>query len=335
MKYLSFLLAFFLGACTNVSRQPAASAEKTSGIVTTHGLLRTRGNKIVGADGKPVSLAGISFGWSQWEAAPYYNASVVNWLKKDWNASIVRAALGINHTGYLSHPATEKARVCAVVDAAIAADMYVIIDWHDHHANEHTGLAVAFFEEMARKYGQAPNVIYEIFNEPVKGLTWARDVKPYAEKVVAAIRAIDPDNLIVVGTPNWSQDVDIAAEDPIKADNIAYTLHFYAGTHKQALRAKAVKAMNEGLPLFVTEWGTCDASGAGKVDVDSTAEWMAFMRDWQLSHCNWAIYDKAETAAIIVPGASIHAGWSDHDLTDSGRLAREWVRRWTDYSSAR
>jgi aryl-phospho-beta-D-glucosidase BglC (GH1 family) len=183
---------------------------------------------------------------------------------------------------------------------------------------------------MARKYGAHPNVMYEIFNEPTTGLTWVRDVKPYAEKVIAAIRAIDPDNLIIVGTPNWSQDVDIAAQDPIKANNIAYTLHFYAGTHKQSLRDKAVKAMNQGLPLFITEWGTCDASGEGKVDVASTAEWMEFMRKWELSHCNWAIYTKRETAAIILPGASTKGNWMDSDLTESGQLARKWVRAWSE-----
>lgn len=301
-----------------------------AGPVSEHGRLHVDGRKIVGADGQPVSLAGVSFGWSQWEAAPFYNAGVVNWLKQDWRASVVRAALGVHPTGYLSHPEAEKARVCAVVDAAIAADLYVIIDWHDHHANEHTDLAVVFFQEMARKYGHQPHVLYEIYNEPIKGLTWQRDVKPYAEKVVAAIRAIDPDNLIIVGTPNWSQDVDIAAEDRIKADNLAYTLHFYAGTHKQALRDKAIKAMKAGLPLFVSEWGTCDASGAGGVDVESTKVWMTFMREWQLSHCNWGVYDKRETASIILPGASAQGGWKEKDLSESGRLAREWVRNWAE-----
>lgn len=335
MKSLCLLLCLALAACSSNPNPSRAVAPEVGGIVKTHGRLHVKGNAIVGHDGQPVSLAGVSFGWSQWEARPYYNAEVVNWVKQDWNATIVRAALGVHPTGYLAHPETEKARVCKVIDAAIAADLYVIIDWHDHHADQHPELAVAFFQEMARKYGRHPHIIYEIFNEPINGLTWARDVKPYAEKVIAAIRAIDPENLIVVGTPNWSQDVEIAAADPIKAHNIAYTLHFYAGTHKQSLRDKAAQALDAGAPLFVTEWGTCDASGAGGFDVASTAEWMAFMRERKLSHCNWAIYDKTETAAIIVPGASTSGGWTDRDLTESGRLARQWVRGWSASSSAK
>jgi endoglucanase len=330
MRFLSaglFLYFALLSNCTPQTTPPAGPL--LSGVVSRHGLLHVAGNKIVGSDGRPVSLAGVSFGWSQWQAARFYNAGTVNWLKQDWNAGIIRAALGVHEEdGYIQHPAENKARVMQVIDAAIAADLYVIIDWHDHHANEHTDQAVGFFTEMARKYGQQPNVMYEIFNEPIRGLTWARDVKPYAEKVVAAIRAIDPDNLIVVGTPNYSQDVDVAAADPIKDANVAYTLHFYAGTHKQGLRNKAVKAMEQGAALFVTEWGTCRADGAGKIDTASTNEWMAFMREWNLSHCNWGIYDKKETASIVLPSAASTGGWSAADLSPSGVFARELVRNW-------
>jgi endoglucanase len=299
----------------------------SAGPVSEHGLLRVDGAKIVGADGRPASFAGNSFFWSQWQGR-FYNAGTVNWLRQDWQAGIVRAALGIEGGGYHTNPGAELAKITTVVDAAVAADLYVIVDWHDHQAHLHTEQAVTFFSEIARRYGTKPNLIYEIFNEPKKGLTWADDVKPYAEKVVAAIRAIDPDNLIVVGTPNWSQDVDVAAGDRISAENVAYALHFYAGTHKQRLRDKALKAMHQGLALFVTEWGTCNSDGNGGVDAESVKEWMAFMREWQLSHCNWAVSDKKETASIVVPGASATGGWAESDLTESGRLVREYMRGW-------
>jgi endoglucanase len=321
--------AALLSSCsTPPPAQPPPTAA-APGIVSQHGGLQVAGNRIVGKDGQPVSLAGISFGWSQWEAARFYNAGTVNWLKQDWNAQVVRAALGLHAEpgSYLQKPAPNRARVMAVVDAALAADLYVIIDWHDHHAHEHTDLAVAFFTEMARRYGDRPNVIYEIFNEPEK-VSWSKDIKPYAEKVIAAIRAVDPDNLIIVGTPVWSQDVDIAAADPIKDPNVAYTLHFYAGTHKQQLRNKATQALAAGAALFVTEWGTCDASGDGPIDEASVRAWMDFIRANQLSHCNWAVYDKKETAALVLPRAKSKGGWTDADLSPSGRYVRELVRTW-------
>ena len=169
-------LPLLLAACAALLAQsgcsgPAAtpSAPAARGIVSEHGRLQVADNRIVGAHGRPVSLAGVSFGWSQWEAARFYNAGTVNRLKQDWHASVVRAALGVHQEpgSYLQAPARNRARVTAVVDAALAADLYVLIDWHDHHAHEHADLAVAFFTDMARRYGDRPNVIYEIYNEPL------------------------------------------------------------------------------------------------------------------------------------------------------------------------
>jgi endoglucanase len=326
--FLFALAALLLAACDTVPTTPPP-APVAPGIVSAHGPLHVVGNRIVGRDGQPVSLAGISYGWSQWEAARFFNPGTVNWLKSDWHAAIIRAPLGIHEEdGYFQHPTANKARVMHAVDAALAADLYVIIDWHDHNAQLHTDQSIAFFTEMARRYGDRPNIIYEIYNEPKTGYTWARDVKPYAEKVIAAIRAIDPDNLIVVGTPNWSQDVDVAAADPIKDANVAYSLHFYAGTHKQKLRDKATQALQLGAPLFITEWGTCAASGDGPIDDASVREWLAFIRENQLCFCNWAVYDKHETAALVLPSASSKGGWQDANLSASGRYVRELVRDW-------
>lgn len=182
---------------------------------------------------------------------------------------------------------------------------------------------------MARTYGNKNHVIYEIFNEPKNDSTWDGDVKPYAEAVIAAIRAIDPDNLIIVGTPTWSQDVDVASRNPIRGyKNIAYTLHFYAGTHKQYLRDKATTALNNGIPLFVTEWGSVNADGNGGVDYAETNAWVDFMKKNHLSNANWALDDANEGSAALVPGASATGGWSNWDLTASGRQARDMIRAW-------
>ncbi len=298
-----------------------------AGPVSEHGRLQVNGRRITGTKGETVSLAGNSFFWSQW-GGELYNAEAVNWLKSDWKTTIIRAVMGIEAGGYLEHPESEKAKIITLVDAAIAADLYVIIDWHDHHAHLHTEQAISFFQEMAHRYGKQPHVLYELYNEPLNTATWAGDVKPYAEKVIAAIRAIDPDNMILVGSPTWSQDVDVAAADPIKDNNVAYTLHFYAGTHKADLRAKALIALKKNIPLFVSEWGTCNADGDGNVADASTKEWMAFMREWQLSHCNWSVSTRKEAASIIIPGASATGHWPESDLTENGRVVREWVRQW-------
>ena len=291
--------------------------------------LSVRGNQVL-AGGQPASFAGNSLFWSNtgWGGEKFYNANVVRWLKNDWNSKLVRASMGVEDAnGYLQDPAGNKARVKAVVDAAIANDMYVIIDWHSHKAENYRPQAIAFFEEMARTYGKSNHVIYEIYNEPLQ-VSWSNTIKPYAQAVINAIRAIDPDNLIIVGTPNWSQDVDVASRDKLSGTNIAYALHFYAGTHGQQLRDKAQTALNNGVALFVTEWGSVSANGDGAVAEAETMAWVRFMKEKGLSNANWALNDKAEGASALIPGASPQGGWSNAQLTRSGTLAKQIISTW-------
>lgn len=292
--------------------------------------ISTQGNKVL-FNGQPGSISGSSLFWSNsgWGGEKYYTAGTVNWLKSDWNANLVRAAMGVEEGGgYLQDKVGNKNKVKAVVDAAIAKDMYVIIDWHTHRAENYRQDAIDFFREMAQTYGNKNHVIYEIYNEPL-GVSWSGVIKPYAVEVIKAIRAVDPDNLIIVGTPNWSQDVDAAANDPITGfSNIAYTLHFYANGHRQWLRDKASYALSRGLPLFVTEWGSVEPSGNGAVDYSETAAWVSFMKANNISNANWAINDKAEGASALTGGASGNGGWANNQLTASGANAKDIVRNW-------
>lgn len=306
-----------------------ALAAGTGPAVADVAPLSVKGNQVL-AGGQPASLAGNSLFWSNtgWGGEKYYNADVVRWLKTDWKSGIVRAAMGVEAPGgYLKDPNGNVARVKAVVDAAIANDMYVIIDWHSHHAEAHRSNAIAFFEDMARTYGTRNHVIYEIYNEPLQ-ISWSSQIKPYAQAVIGAIRSIDKDNLIIVGTPTWSQDVDVAAADPIAGANIAYALHFYAGTHGQSLRDKAQKALDRGAALFVSEWGAVNSNGDGAVATKETKAWMDFLKARGISHANWATNDKAEGASVLVPGASTKGGWPPDQLTSSGTFAKQIISGW-------
>ena len=298
-------------------------------VVDLHGLLQVNGNSIVDKNGDAVSFAGNSFFWSNdnWGGERYYKSEVVSWLKEDWNTTIVRAAMGVEDPGgYLDNKAANKNRVKTIVDAAIDEGLYVIIDWHSHHAEDNTNEAVLFFQEMADLYGEHDNVIYELYNEPLD-ISWTNIIKPYAVSVITTIRAIDPDNLIVVGTPEWSQRIDLAAADPIIGfSNIAYTLHFYTIYHQQWLRDRANAALDDGIALFVTEWGSI---GYSLVDPEAN-KWMAWCFDNKISHCNWAVNDKEEEWSILVPGASTSGGWEYDDLTDAGKLARNIIQNWPE-----
>jgi endoglucanase len=308
-----FALAFIICGVNN----QALSADSP---ISGHGQLQVIGNKLCDSLGKPFAVHGMSLHWSNWDTG-FYNSSVVQWLRDDWKCTVVRAAMGIEPAGaYLTNPIAQKQKVTTVVNAAINLGMYVIINWHDYHAHQHTAEAKAFFGEMAQKYGGYPNVIYEIYNEP-ENVNWAT-VKAYAEEVIAAIRMYDPDNIVIVGTPNWSQYVDVAADNPIQQKNIMYALHFYAATHKQWLRDKAVYAMGKGIALFVSEWGAVNANGDGAVDYAESDIWIDFMSKNNLSWCNWSVSDMAESSAALQSGASKSGGWPVNMMKPSGAYVR-------------
>ncbi|MDB4399814.1 glycoside hydrolase family 5 protein, partial [bacterium] len=271
-------LCLFLVVCGCVSTDGASLAMSnwTSPVVSDNGQLAVKGTQLVNQKGAPVVLRGVSFGWSNWWSQ-FYNDGAVEWLVNDWHCTVVRASMGVGPQGsYLDRPEWSKKLITTVVDSAIKNDVYVIIDWHDHYAHQRTDEAVAFFTEMARRYGDCPNVIYEIYNEPIDA-SWD-EVKKYSNAVISAIRKIDPDNIILVGTPHWDQDIHLAADAPIEnQNNLMYSLHFYADTHKQSLRDRADYALKKGLPLFVSEYGGCAANGDGPLNTEEWNRWVRWM----------------------------------------------------------
>ena len=296
--------------------------------------LRVEGTALMNESGDTVELKGMSFGWNVlWPR--FYNAQAVKHVVKDWDAELVRAAIGVEidddecrMQNYLKNPDFGKQCACTIVDAAIENGVYVLVDWHAHGL--HTEAAVEFFTYMATKYKGVPNVIYEIWNEPSYkdhinqiDYTWA-EIKEYSETVIAAIRAVEPDAVIVVGTPRWSQNVDDAANDPILGyENLMYTLHFYAGTHKEWLREKGDYALSKGMALFVTECGGMNADGQGPIDVESTEAWIEWMDENDISYAFWSISDKEETCSMLLPSAPSEGPWADTDLRPWGRFVKE------------
>src|SRR5690606_36213148 len=236
MRYLFIGLLFFISV-TLLNAQP----------VKQHGQLSVDGLQLVDAKGEPVVLRGMSFGWHNFWPR-FYNEEAVDWLVKDWKSTVIRGAIGVElDKGYLQDKAGAIKKMEAVVDGSVKSGVYVIIDWHSHNINLKE--AKEFFTHMAKKYGHLQNVIYEIFNEPDYE-TWP-EVKAYSIDLIKTIRAIDPDNIILIGSPHWDQDVHIVADDPIQGyDNLMYTLHFYAAKHKQELRDRGDYALSKGLPLF-------------------------------------------------------------------------------------
>ncbi|MEO7769342.1 MAG: glycoside hydrolase family 5 protein [Ferruginibacter sp.] len=291
--------------------------------VKIHGQLKVRGTQLTDQNNEPVVLNGMSFGWSCFHPR-FYTAAATRWLYKDWKCNVVRVALGVEpEKGYLQDSAGNMKRIRTVVEAAIDEGIYVVIDWHSHNINLNE--AKTFFRAIATAYGSHPNIIYELFNEPDYE-TWA-EVKKYSTELIATIRAIDSNNIILVGSPHWDQDILLPAEEPITGyENLMYTVHFYAATHKQFLRDRTDAAIAKGLPVFISESAGMQASGNGAIDYAEWNKWISWMDAKKLSWISYSVSDKDETCSVLNTTASDYGGWKKEDLKESGTKTREILR---------
>ena len=293
--------------------------------VKTHGALQVKGVQLCDKKGEPIVLRGMSYGWHNWWPR-FYNENSVRWLYKDWNVSVVRAAMGIEPPqGYIQDPEGSLQKIKAVVDGAIKSGIYVIIDWHSHNIN--LPEAKIFFELMAKQYGSYPNVIYEIFNEPDQE-SWD-EVKAYSKELIKLIRQYDPDNIILVGNPHWDQDIHLVAEAPLEGfSNLMYTVHFYAATHKQQLRDRCDYALKKGIPIFISESAGMESSGNGPLNEVEWTRWIEWAEQNKISWVTRSVSDKNETCSVLLPSASSEGNWKETDLKESGARARALIRKY-------
>ena len=280
-------------------------------------------------DGAEVQVRGMSLYWSLMpQAVEYWSEEGITSMVRDMNIQIVRAAMatgsedwngeynGQKLQGYGSNPTLQKNLMKTVVEAAIKQDIYVIIDWHSHNANNQTEASKAFFQEMAQTYGQYDNVIFELFNEP-EDISWSI-VKDYANQVIPTIRQYS-DNLILVGNPRWDQKPHWAARDGVtdSGNNTAYTMHFYAvdhciygteglgdGDRDKCPGQSAEDAIKAGSAVFVSEWGTGDKSGGGYPDATKNQNWQEFINKYKLSWANWSASHISEGTAAFSGGSN-------------------------------
>ncbi len=270
--------------------------------------------------GNEVAIQGMSLFWSisSTDGSNFWTTDIVNGLVENQKIQLIRAPMGADENWGDGNWSTDKSKYSAymntVVQAAIDNDIYVIIDYHSHCAENSESTALAFFTEMAQKWGKYDNVIFEIYNEPKNACsdTWFElsgaqnywtTIRSYANKVISQIRSYS-DNLIIVGTPYFDQYPNAALSNPLTDNNVAYAFHYYAGedqyrhtTSNQG--ANAVKAMNGGLSVFVSEWGNSAPSGNGGFNASYSAEWYNWMKQYKLSGANWSVTTKSETASYF------------------------------------
>lgn len=323
---------------TSTTKKPAATVPKAPSDpkgttpVSQHGQLSVKNGQLVDKSGKGYQLRGMSTHGLTW-FPEFVNESAFKTLRDDWNTNVVRLAMYVDEWGngqcYMGNKSGSIELLEKGVDICIKLDMYVIIDWHvlnPGDPSKYTNEAKSFFETVSKRYAKYPNVIYEICNEPNGGASWSGNIKPYAEKIIPVIRKNAPNSVIIVGTPTWSQEIDKPLSDPLNYKNVMYAFHFYAATHA-GLRSNVENCVAQGLPVFVSEFGTCDASGGGANDFNETQKWLSYFDKQGISYCNWSICNKDETCSVLRPGTSANGNWSESNLTENGKWIRNWFRK--------
>lgn len=300
-----------------------------------HGKLHVTGTKLLNEKNEICQLRGIST--HNLSLYPeYINEKAFTQFVDEMGITIIRLAMysaeADDVLGYADGSDAHKKELEELVlkGVKIASDLgiYVMIDWHillDPDPNTHKDMAIRFFKNICPQLKEYDNVIYEICNEPNKETTW-EDIKRYANEVIPVIRELDAKKVIIVGTPVWSQDVDIAAKSPLPYPNLMYTLHFYADTHKDPLRNKLDAALADGLPVFVTEFGICDASGNGPINDEETNIWIEKLNNNDISYIIWNLSCKDETSAILVPGCSKCCDFLPTDYSPCGQRVPGYMK---------
>lgn len=292
--------------------------------VQVNGRLRVKGTRLVNSKGKGVVLKGVStHGITQFPQ--YVTKATFKTLRDQWGVNCIRLAMYTEeYNGYCSGGDQKKLKklIHNGVKYATELGMYVIIDWHilsDGNPEIHQKEARLFFREMASRYKKHKNVFYEICNEPNGNVSWDQ-VRKYATSLVLTIRKYDKKNIILVGSPTWSQDVDIASRHPLEGcSNVMYTFHFYAATHKGPYREKVQTAIDNGLPVFVSEFGICEASGNGTVDKEEGNRWLSFLRKNGISYVCWNLSNKDETSALLKASCTRTHSFQAKDLSEEGK----------------
>lgn len=295
--------------------------------VTAPGALHVEGRNLVDERGENVQLYGMSTHGIAW-FPQYVSKETFQTLREDWNTNCIRIAMYTDeYHGYCNGGNQEELKnlVKNGINYATETGMYAIVDWHvlnDRDPNVHKDEAIKFFDEISALYKNHNNVLYEICNEPNSGVTW-ENIRQYADAVIPVIRNNHPDAVIIVGTPTWSQEIDKALAQPLVYDNVMYALHFYAATHTDWLRQRCEACVEAGLPVFISEFGMCDASGNGGNDFVQASKWMELIDKYGISYCCWNLANKNETSSVIRSDCGKTFGWTEEELSESGK----WIRR--------
>ncbi len=329
LTLVSLMLAYLQGFAAFDYSNPA-----NNNYVGEWGRLKLVGNQLCSEKGEPIQLRG----WSTYGYSDDYGWAfddVDDFKKmKSYGANFARIAQYITETNWTKGVQIDWVKNC--IDYTNEANMYCLVDWHilkpgNPNSGEYSGYD-NFFREITSYVKQKgyKHVLYEICNEPnddVEGAPAAFDyvwdwVKNYAGKVLPIIGQNDPDAIVIVGTPQWDQDVTRAFQDPLEIKNsfkdlqIMYSFHYYAGDQQRYLGILSAAAAF--VPVFISEWGLSSHTGNSGADTKSGSHMLTVANGKNLggqliSWANWSWCQHWETSATF-------SNYNNNQLSASGNF---------------
>ncbi len=300
--------------------------------VTQNGQLKVCGTQLCNQYNKPIQLRGMSTHGIQWYGwGNCLTESSLDALAYDWDADILRISLYVQEGGYETDPVGFTNQVSRLINEATERGMYALVDWHQLNPgdpNSNLENAKRFFKDIANQHKNKNNIIYDVCNEPNgSGVTWNR-IKTYADQIIPVIREIDDDAVVLVGTHGWAtfgvsgegnlQDV---IGNPLQFQNVMYTFHFYANSHREAYLNRLDEASNR-LPVFVTEFGSQEFTGDGPNDFPMTQQFIDLMQRKKISWTSWNYSDDTRSGAAWKTGTCSGGPWTINQLKPAG----SWIR---------
>ncbi len=336
MKNQNTYKCYFVLICFNLISLFGSVVMAQNTPVAKNGKLKVCGTQLCNQYNKPIQLRGMSTHGIQWYGwGNCLTESSLDALAYDWEADILRISLYVQEGGYETDPVGFTNQVSQLINEATARGMYALVDWHQLNPgdpNINLENAKRFFTDIATLHKDKNNIIYDVCNEPNGvGVNWNR-IKNYADQIIPVIQTIDNDAVVLVGTHGWAtfgvsgegslQDV---IDNPLRFDNIMYTFHFYAKSHREAYLNTLDRASDQ-LPVFVTEFGSQEYTGDGPNDFAMTQRFIDLMRQKKISWTSWNYSDDFRSGAAWQTGTCSGGPWSTNRLKEAGKWIRDKIK---------
>lgn len=298
--------------------------------------LHVEGNHIKDAHGNIVDLHGAALIDMKFlkrdRRGPKFMIDLLTDASRGWHANLLK--LVVFPDNYLLDPAGYVNNYLQpAIDLCVNKRVYCIIDWqYVTNPYDVTNQTWRFWTDMATRYKDNPYIMFEMFSEPVPPENGTQQLiwdtwKNWAQDVVNAIRAIAPDNIILVGGPHYSGWLGGAVTNPIQGRNIGYAAHMYPGSyHPDATGANQpnpigwqlnIGVVADRYPVFASEWGWdisnhIDTNGSRGDFGDPLKRWITSKG---MSTCAW-IADFNWYPTMFTDDS--------HNTTEFGQFAKDW-----------